>query len=129
MVLPEVLDQIVLHGLTHGALDEVKVLIQEGVSKDLRQELDYAVVGIVLKSTVTAQERDDSIIINLELLSLELVGLNICRRRIRICNMKARTIQPVPAHHTADGVADELFDQHIVVPDNLVTLERNFTLL
>ena len=104
VVLPEVLDKVILNGLPKGIFNEVKVLIEEGFSEDLADEFDHAVIGVVIERTIPAEEWDNAVIINLELLSLEIVGLNVCCRRIRIGNVQARTVQAVAAHHTANGV-------------------------
>lgn len=122
MVFPIVLDEVLLQGLTKTTLHVVEVVGKMILTEDNADEGRQAVDHVVAERTVVGQQWDDAIIVDDYLLAVIVVCRQILCRRVRISNVQSGLIEAVAAHAHSHEVADELFDEHVIVPFDMLVV-------
>ena len=120
MVFPEVLHEVLLHGLAEALLHIVEVLHMFCVPQSNAYEVGKAVGGIVGEAAVARHQGDDAILVYLKLHLIIYIRRRFLGCWVRVSDVQSLLVEAVAPHHATYGIADELLHHHVVVPYDML---------
>ena len=117
VVFPEVLQEVIFQAFAQGLLHEVDIFHQRFLAKGDAQPRLEAEGDMVGQLVVDRHKRDDAVIVDGETADRHksfVLGFPVAL----VGKDETRTVDAVTPHHAAYGIADKLFNYHIVIPSN-----------
>lgn len=122
VVFPEVFYEVLLQRLAEAFFHVVQVCHMLLVAQCHTYEVGKAGGGVVREATVVWHERHDAVVVDFPGLALVFVRSNLLVRRVRVGDVEPRLVETVASKHTAHSIADELLDNGIIVPYDMLNV-------